>query len=287
MAPERRTAHSGLLAVLLVVLVGCRSNSPLPTEEAVRRAQACITPDTNIRYLPADRPDFEECLEKVMREPAGRRYLLDAGNEAVAGWSADMARFVGDDLSLDPNRSLGQALAGLSAVPAGGGTGKRVGRFYRQLVRAVFANVKDRRTAAAEVGGTMRSCVSQGPGKPAESFIRAARERLPDGDDEVDPELTRMVRHGMEQLIALSLWAEERVRNALLAGDPPDVPATPPPTATPLLEDPPGRLHIPGPHEQPAHDIFFNWYEHKGGLPLRAAAGGVVHVSGILERFLR
>ena len=142
---------------------------------------------------------------------------------------------------------------------------------------------------AAEVGGVLLSFVSQGPGKPAELYIRWARERLPDsgGDDEVNRGLSDIIHDGMEQLTALSLWADERVRTALLAANPPDLPAAPPPAATPMLEDPAGRLHIPGPDQEPAHSTFFRWYEHEGGRPLRAAAGGFVQMSGILERFLR
>lgn len=278
-----------MIAALLVVIVGgCRSSSSLTDEEAVRRAQACIAPSTSIAYLPAPRPDFEACLEKAMREPAGRRFLLDAGNAAVAGWSSDMARFVGDDLGLHPALTLGQVLGGLGAVPAAGGTGREVGDFYRTLVRAVFANVKDRREAAAEVAGIMQSFVSQGAGKDAEPFIRTAREKLPasGNPDEVTREFVSMATTIMEEIAALSLWADDRVRAKLLAGDPTS-PAASPPATDPPLESPSGRLHIPHVDVQPAHDMFFQWYEHEGGLPLANAAKTAVLKSGIPRSFLQ
>jgi hypothetical protein len=199
-----------------------------------------------------------------------------------------MAHFVGDDLRLDPSRTLGQALAGLSAVPAGVGTGEQVGRFYRQLVTAAFANVKDRRNAAAEVAGIMQSFVSQGPGKPADPFIGSARASLSTGNvDKVTGEFVSMATTTMEEIAALSLWADDRVRVKLLAGNPPTPPATSPPATDPPLEDPPGRLHIPGVDVQPAHDMFFNWYEHEGGLPLGTAAKSAVLKSGISRSFLQ
>lgn len=287
MLPDWKTSHCALVALLLVVSTGCRSSSPTSTEEAIRRAQACVTPDTHIPYLPASRADFEECLDNAMREPAGRRFLLDAGNEAVARWTADMARFVGDDLGLDASRTLPQALLGLSAVQEGGGTGRQVGVFYRQLVRGVFANENDRRNAAAEVVGTMTSFLSQGPGKATEPFTRNALERLPGGnEDEVTRALVDVVNEVVSQFVALSFWADERIRSKLLAGDPPVAPAKSPPVTTPPLEDPPGKLHVPGP-DQPAYSVFSDWYDRGDGLPLATAAMAAVQHSGVLDRFLQ
>jgi hypothetical protein len=223
-----------------------------------------------------------------MKTPAARRFLLDEGNRALAAWSAEIARYVGSVLGERPEASVGDAAAPFRASPVATEASPRMGDLYRQLVVGAFAQSKDRKTMAAEVGGSLRSFISQGPGEPAETYIRWARERLPDGDgDEVNRELADIVHDGMEQLTGLSLWADERVRNALLAAHPPDMPAMPPPAATPSLEDPPGRLHIPAPDQEPAHSVFFNWYEHEGGRSLRAAAGGLVQTSGILEKFLR
>jgi hypothetical protein len=282
-----RTALFGPLALLLLVPAGCRSKESLSNDEAVRRAQGCITADASTSYLPATRPGFEDCLEKAMREPAGRRFLLDAGNQAVAGWSLDITRFLSEDLGLRPTVGLRHAVSGLGAVPQGGGTGRRVGTFYKQLVTAVFANVKNRRNAAAEVAGTMYSFVAQGPDKPADPFIRYARERISDGDEgEVTTQLSSMISGAMANLVAIAFWADDRLRSGLLAGDPPVPPAVPPPVTTPPLEDPPGRLHIPSPDQQPAHDLFWNWYEHGGGQALATAATAARERSGIPKQFL-
>jgi len=287
MTANRRTTLCGFLAFLPFVLFGCRSNPTITTEEAVRRAQACITADASVSYLPAPGPNFGNCLERAMREPDGRRFLLDVGNQAVAAWSSDIARFVGEDLGLDPNRRLTSVLAGLGAVPQAGGTGRRIGSFYKELVTATFANVKDRRNAAAEVAGTMNSFIAQGPGKPVGPFIREARERLPDGDGrEVSLALSEMISKAMEELVAIAFWADGRVKSRLLAGDPPIPPATSPPKTTPPLEDPPGTLHIPSPDQQPAHSLFLNWYEQGDGRPLATAARFAVEKSGIPEQFL-
>jgi hypothetical protein len=288
-AVRRRRAIRVFVAVHLAFsFVGCSSKSTLSADEAIRQAKECINPDPTIRYLPAARPDLQECFKKAMRAPAGRRFLLDDGNSALAAWSAEVAKYVGDVVAGRPESRVRDAAGPFRSSPVATEASPRMGDFYRQLVVGAFAHSKDRRTMAAEVAGILRSFVSQGSGKPAEPYIRWARERLPDGDDdEVNRELADIVHDGMEQLTALSLWADERVRNALFAADPPDMPATPPPAATPLLEDPPGQLHIPGPDQEPAHSIFFKWYEHEGGLPLRAAAGGFVQMSGILEKFLR
>jgi hypothetical protein len=282
-----KTALFGLLALLLLVPAGCLSKSSLSKDEAVRRAQACITADASTSYLPVARSDFEACLERAMREPAGRRFLLDAGNQAVAGWSFDMTRFLSEDLGLHPTMGLRRAVIGLGAVPEGGGTGRRVGRFYEQLVTAVFANVKNRRNASAEVAGSMYSFIAQGPDKPVDPFVRYARERIPDGDEgEVTTQLSSLISAAMADLVAIAFWADDRLRSGLLAGDPPVSPAVPPPVTTPPLEDPPGRLHIPSPDQQPAHDLFWNWYEHGGGQPLATAAMAAIERSGIAERFL-
>jgi hypothetical protein len=288
-----RTRHIPAIRVLAAYIlalsvVGCTSRTAISSEEAIERAKACITPDPTIRYLPAGGPDFQQCLNKAMRASAGRRFLLDEGNAALAAWSADIARYVGDVVTDRPGTRLGNALGAVATSALAADASPRMGDFYRQLVVAAFAESKDRRNVAAEIAGILGSFVSQGPGKPADSFIRVARERLPDGhEDEVNRELARLVRHGMEQLVAINLWADERVRAQLLAGDPPAPPATAPPAATPSLEDPPGRLHIPGPHQQPAHSIFFNWYEHGGGLPLATAAEAATLSSRILDRFQR
>jgi hypothetical protein len=276
-----------LLAVLLVLLTGCRSNSPLSDEEAVRRAQACIGAEASVSFLPAARPDIHNCLDKAMREPSGRRFLLDHANQAVASWSSDMARFVSEDLGRDPSKSLTRALAGLGAVPQVGGTGRRIGTFYEQLVTAAFANVEDRRTAAAEVAGTMNSFVAQGPGKQVDHFIEDARERLPHGDRrEVTLALSEMISRAMGELVAVAFWANERVRSRLLAGDHPLPPVVAPPATTPPLEDPPGKLLIPSPDQQPAHTAFLDWYERGGGEPLANAARFAIEKSGIPEWFL-
>jgi hypothetical protein len=274
--------------ILVTSLIGCRSSASPSPEESIARAKACINADPATPYLPVARPDFQECLEKAMKAPAARRFLLDAGNVALAAWSSDVARFVGAALGDRPQPRFGDAVNQFQSSSLVTDASPRMGNFYRQLVIGAFAQSKDRRAMAAEIAGTLRSFVSQGPGKPVESSARWAREQISDGDDdEVNRDLADIVQDGMEELTALSLWADERVRNALLTATPPDLPAAPPPPATPLLEDPPGRLHIPTPDQEPTHSIFFRWYEHEGGRPLRAAAGGLVQVSNIFQRFLR
>jgi hypothetical protein len=276
------------LAILILYLVGCTSRAEISSEQAIEEAKACLTPDPRIGYLPADQPDLQQCLNKAMRASAGRRLLLDQGNVALAAWSADLARYVGDFVANHPDKRLGTALNAVTTSEVAADASQRMGDFYRQLVMAAFAQSRNRREVAAEVAGILGSFVSQGPGQPAESFIQATREELPDrDDDEVNRELARLVAHRMEELVAISLWADDRVKSELLAGDPPTPPATAPPTATPSLEDPPGRLHVPGPHQQPAHSLFFNWYEHGGGLPLATAAKAATQFSRIVDTFQR
>jgi len=143
---------------------------------------------------------------------------------------------------------------------------------------------------AAVGGGVAGIAIAYGAGelsKAATSFIREADAKLSDARDAKALRTPSMdtVTEQMEEMAAVSLWADERVRVRLIAGDPPDPPARPPAMTNPPLEDPPGRLRIPAPDDQPAHDLFFNWYEHEGGLPLKAAAHGFVRSSGVLEAF--
>lgn len=280
---RKATAGAVLVLILAFTLSACRSGgSKESPSDALNHAKSCVSPDPSVSYLPAPRSDLKDCLTKAMRDPAARRFLLDTGNAAIQAWSAAMVRFIVDDVAADPEKRVHRILGRLGEADAVAAPARRVGEFYRQLVIAEFTAVKSQRDAAAEVAGVLKSFVSQGPDKPADAFISNVRSRLPDPkNSDLKVEVLDIVADRAEELVALSLWANDQVRAELLAGDPPDPPATPPPATSPPLEDPPGRLRIPSTDEQPAHDMFYNWYEHQGGLPLKAAARGAVRVSGL------
>src|SRR5205085_6584363 len=116
-------------------------------------------------------------------------------------WSTEIARFVDGVLGDRPEARVGDAVVPFRSSPVATEASPRMGDFYRQLVVGAVAQSRDRKTMAAEVGGSLNSFISQGLGEPAETYIRWARDRLPDGDgDEVNRGLADIVQDGMEQL---------------------------------------------------------------------------------------
>jgi len=182
----RRPAPTQTLLVAFILasaVPACRSSaSKLSPTEATNQAKACMSPDSSVPYLPAPRPDLQECLKKAMRDPTGRRFLLDAGNAALEAWSAGMVRFVDADLATHPEKRaldiLGNLGGPMQSPP------RRVGR--RSSTPVSYRRVRRRQRRARGGGGDHRDLGVlrlQGPAKGAEAFIRNARGKLPDPKD--------------------------------------------------------------------------------------------------------
>jgi hypothetical protein len=277
--------------------------------------------DTNIslpslrgEHLAADKDSIEAAVKQIMKDPDARKVLLCGANSALNAWTMNSARFVGDDLAGHPEMRLRDILAGLSAVPGVADTGKQLAEFYGVMATQVAANYKDQREAAAEIAGVMGFFVSRMLGGAATavgtvvgggvggivvavgadelsdmagSFINDAQQRLPQTKDAkaLKDAFMNIVTDQMEQMTAVSLWADGRIRERLLAGDPPVPPAGPLPITDPPLENSPGTLRIPASDEEPARSLFFRWFEHEGGVGLKMAAEAVVQNSGMLASF--
>lgn len=271
-------------------------------------------PSLRPEHLAADKKSIQVAVKEIMGDPDTRKDLLAGADDALRAWSANAARFVGDDLAQHPEMRLRDILATLGDVPGVSDTGKDLAEFYGEMANEVAANFKDARDAAAEIAGVMGLFVSKvlgdaasvagavvgggvggiviavGAGelnKAAESYIEKAQEELPATRDlkGLKESFMKVVTGQMEQLTAVSLWADERVRTRLLVGDPPVPPAKLPPITDPPLENPPGTLRIPALGEEPARSEFFKWFDHEGGVSLKTAAEMVVQNSGMINAF--
>ena len=274
--------------------------------------------DTNIsvsslrvEHLAADKESIQRAVKQIMKEPEARKLLLAGANGALDAWSREMANYVGQQL--EGPKHIGEVGARLSTSHVSSAA-RQLGEFYGEVANAIAANAKDARQAATEVVGVMSFFISQimgqgaalagtvvgggvaglmigagadQLGKAAESYIRDAQERIPATKDtkKMKDEFMDLVKDQMEQMAAISLWADERVRGRLIAAAPPDRAAAPPPPTQPPLEDPPGTLRIPSPAEEPNRSIFFKWFEYEGGRALKSAAEGMIQNSGMLQTF--
>lgn len=115
-AQHRQPVHgwARLLAALVVAaaLSGCRSStSPPSPADAARQAAKCVTPGSKAKtpYLPSPRSTLERCFNKAMGDAAGRRFLLGAGNAALADFFIRYAGQLGDRLAASQALSLKEA----------------------------------------------------------------------------------------------------------------------------------------------------------------------------------
>jgi hypothetical protein len=296
--PEGRLVLAGFLATHVSDLA-----SSLDTEISL--------PNWRGEHLATDEESIEIAIEEIMKDGEARKLLLAGADGALSDWSREMANYVGQHL--EGGTRLGEVNAHLSGSNVST-AGRELGEFYGELANAIATNVKDAREAAAEVAGVMSFFISDilGKGaafagaiagggvaglalragvdrlsKEAESYIRAAQERIPATNDlvEMKNEFMEVVKDQMEQMVAVSLWADARIRARLMAMPPPDRAGAPPPPTQPPLEDPPGTLRIPPPGEEPNRSIFFRWYEFDGGLALKSRTEGIVQSSGMLQAF--
>jgi hypothetical protein len=273
--------------------------------------------------LLANRDRLEETFKEVMSDSAARKVLLGGANTATAAWGVQFATLIGDSLEQFASAKVNQTIDDVASSPSVRSGAQGVGTLYGNLADAILANVKDQREAAAEMVGILGFLASQGfsslatlggaaigggvgalaakfaageLAKGSESLIRQADTRLK-GIEKNDiealrAEFKRMVRQNLHDMMVAALWTDPRIRARLFAGEPPNLPAgSMPPTTTPegQMIDPPlvgdGGIRVPGPDDQPAHKLFFDWLERGEGRGLQTLADEALEESRILEEF--
>ena len=135
------------------------------------------------------------------------------------------------------------------------------------------------------MGGLAAKFAAEKLSEAAESLIRQADTKLkkiPENDIEaLRAEFKTMVRRSLHDMMVTALWSDPRIRDRILAGEPPNLPAV----LLPPTMGPGGVLLIPSPEDQPAHKLFFDWLERGGGRELHAKAGEALEESKILTHF--
>ena len=316
-----RVWMTALLAVSLTVFAtpSCSGGEPeLSIDEVIKEGRRCLQPVIEARSgsLQIEVGALNNCFAKLMADEQGRFYLLGAGNAALVNWARDVATDVGENLSADSVSGLGETVEDASEelLIRDEATDLRV--LYGSLVRGLRANIKQPEAAAAELSGVLSVLDDEatrphtGGGNLAaagEHYVRddlriqvqgsidrrktKDREKFKKGatflmEDEIEDHLMNM--------LAVVLWAEGRIRSKILSGPvlPGERPGSPPPTNTPegqviepSLGGADGALRIPGPDEQPAHKLFFDWLERGGGVQLLGATSVVLSRTGLEESF--
>jgi hypothetical protein len=319
--PGTRAWRTVLLAVALIVLLtpSCDGGGKreLSMDEAIEHGRRCLQPVIEARTgsLQIEVGALNNCFARLMSDEQGRHYLLGVGNAALVNWGRDVATEIGASLPADPLSGLGGAVKDASQDLLIRDEVNDLEVLYGSLIRGLRANIKQSHDAAAELSGVL-GFLDEQAAQPVSgrSELAAAGERYvrePLGRQvrssikqknadaakfKADANfLKNEIRNHLEDMLAVLLWAEVRVRSRLVTGPfpPGAVPGSPPPTEAdgkpinPPLETPEHVLLVPDDSEPGArHKAFFDWLERGGGSELHAATLGVLQHTD-LDRKLR
>jgi len=309
--PETRRPRGGHLVIVAIAMLsaiqGCSDRATPSRAEAIRQATKCVTPGTKEKapYLPAPSMTLEKCFKAAMAEESGRRFLLGAGNAALADWSIRYAAELGARIDAS-ERLPSQEVA---AEPSIGQGVAQIVELYRALVEGLKAHLEPVDAArelrkALGLVAYQTAIALRSPGKvdlaavgasylTAEIVTRMDRQ-VEDRNRMVEPEfqnLMRNARFDLELGLVVALWHDEKVR-AFLGRQglpPPPVNAPNGVTIAPPLEGPDHVLQVPGVHD-PAYPAFSNWWFH-GPHPgthddaLLVAVTEATELTGLRESF--